>query len=147
MVAVMTTNQSADTDIAVTWFLAARAMASARGDRPRADEAAAGLFAQAILGVSEQACLDAKRDGRLSSRTLVDCLAGIRRLPHDVAEKILTGVLMMALADRQLHPLEVRWISMLTSAADLTADDLQRCSASARVMASMLRPPREAVAT
>jgi hypothetical protein len=143
----MTTTACPETDIAVTWFLAARAMASARGETPRTDEAAAGLFAQAILGVSEQACLEAKREGRLSSRTLVDCLAGIRRVPRDIAEKILTGVLMMALSDRMLHALEIRWISMLTSAAALSEDDLQRCCASARVMASMLRPPRKADAT
>lgn len=138
---------AAEVDVATIWFLAARAMAVARGVPPRVDDASAGLYAQAILAISEDACLAAKAPERLGVMTLVDCLAGIRRLPRTTAEQILIGVLMIAYGDGNMHPLEVRWASMLTSAAGLTTDDFQRCCASARVIAAMLRPdPTEAPA-
>jgi len=73
--------------------------------------------------------------------TLVDCLANVGRLSPDLAEKFLTGAMMIALSNGAMTPLEVRWASMLGSAAGLSHDDFQRCCASARVIAAMLRPP------
>lgn len=136
----MPRTEPSELGLAATWFLAARAMAVASGEPPRTDDASAGLYAQAILGLSEAAILEAKATERLGVMTLVDCLAGVRRLPPVLGEKILVGVMMIAYGDRRLHPLEVRWVSMLTAAAGLTADDLQRCCGSARVIAAMLRP-------
>ena len=127
-------------DIATTWFLAARAMASAGTESPSPDDASAGLYAQAILGLSEDTCVEAKRPDRLGVMTLVDCLSRLKALPRGPAEKIVTGALMIALADGVLAPLEVRWASMLASAAHLSDDDFQRCCASGRVLAAMLRP-------
>jgi hypothetical protein len=138
--------ETPEIELAATWFLAARAMVVARGEEPSFNDASAGLYAQAILGVSEEACLAAKRAETLGVMTLVDCLSGVRRLPPEVAEKILIGVLMIAYSDRRMHPLEVRWASMLTSAAHLSSDEFQRCCASARVMAAMLRPRLEEAA-
>ena len=43
--------------LATTWFLAARTMAVADGNVPKVKEAAAGLYARAILEVSEQVCV------------------------------------------------------------------------------------------
>ena len=48
------------TNLATLWFLAARAMAIAGEDMPVVQEAATGLYAQAILGLSEEECNDAK---------------------------------------------------------------------------------------
>jgi hypothetical protein len=126
-------------ELATTWLLAARGMVSARDEAPAAD-AGGGLYAQAILGVSEDACLEAKRPDRIGVLTLVDCLSRVRSLTPDVAEKIVTGVMMLAFSDREMRPLEVRWASMLASAAGLSQEDFQRCCASARVIAAMLRP-------
>jgi hypothetical protein len=67
-------------------------------------------------------------------------LSGVQQLPNDLAEKILTGVMMISYADRKMKPLEVRWASMLASAIDMTPDNFQRCCVNARVIASMLRP-------
>ncbi|MHC4946804.1 MAG: hypothetical protein ACYTG1_00880 [Planctomycetota bacterium] len=130
-------------ELGLTWFLAARAMVAARGVPPADGDASAGLYAQAILGLSEATCLEAKQPERIGSRSLVDCLAGVGRLSSDLAEKIVVGVMMIAYSDRAMHPLEVRWASMVTSAARLTHEDFQRCCASARVIAAMLRPAGE----
>jgi len=127
--------------LAATWFLAARGMHAARDGAGSADGASPGLYAQAILGVSEEACLEAKTAERLGVMTLVDCLSSVGRLPRDTAEKLVTGVMMIALSDGVMTPLEVRWASMLSSAAGLDQDGFQRCCASARVIAAMLRPP------
>ncbi len=129
-----------ETEVATTWFLAARAMAAAGAGTPSPDDAAAGLYGQAILGLSETACREAKRPDRLKVLTLVDCLGKVRLLPRATAEKIVTGALMIALSDRALQSLEIRWASMLASAADLSADDFQRCCAAARIMDTMLHP-------
>ncbi len=127
-------------EVAAVWFLAARVMASSGAKPPRPDDAAAGLYALAILGVSEQACLEAKRSESFGRMTLVDCLAAVRRLPRDVAERILTGVLMIALAEANLQPLQSRWISLLSSAAGLCPEELHRCCASARAISATMRP-------
>ena len=128
------------TNLATLWFLAARAMAIAGEDMPVVQEAATGLYAQAILGLSEEECKKAKDAEHISNKTLIDCLSGLRNLPSDLAEKVITGVMMISYADRSMRPLEVRWASMLASAIEITPDDFQRCCVNARVIASMLRP-------
>lgn len=126
--------------VATLWFLSARAMSVAGEDMPSVQEAATGLYAQAILGFNEELCREAKEDKNIGNKTLIDCLSGIRQLPNEIAEKILTGVMMISYADRKMKPLEVRWASMLASAIDISPDDFQRCCVNARVIASMLRP-------
>jgi uncharacterized tellurite resistance protein B-like protein len=127
-------------NLATLWFLAARAMAVAGEDMPVVQEAATGLYAQAILGLSEEECKRAKDADHIINKTLIDCLSGLRNLPTELAEKVITGVMMISYADRSMRPLEVRWASMLASAIEITPDDFQRCCVNARVIASMLRP-------
>ena len=132
---------SADTsekELATLWFLAARAMAVADGRLTLSRQGAAGLYAQAILGLSEEACISAKSDDSMASLTLLDCLGRLRGVSTEVGEKIMTGVMMIAYSDRSMHPLEVRWASMLASALSMDVDDFQRCCVNARVMSSML---------
>ena len=126
--------------LATLWFLSARTMAIAGEEIPTVQEAATGLYAQAILGFSEDVCLEAKDAGHIGNKTLIDCLSGLRQLPKELSEKILTGAMMISYADRKMKPLEVRWASMLASAIDITPDTFQRCCVNARVIASMLRP-------
>ena len=127
-------------NLATLWFLAARAMAIAGEDMPVVQEAATGLYAQAILGLSEEECKRAKDADHIINKTLIDCLSGLRNLPTELAEKVITGVMMISYADRSMRPLEVRWASMLASAIEITPDEFQRCCVNARVIASMLRP-------
>ena len=127
-------------DVATLWFLAARTMAVAGEEMHALQEAATGLYAQAILGFTEQHCMDAKSQSQIENKTLIDCLSGVHHLPKDLAEKILTGVMMISYADRSMKPLEVRWASMLASAIEVTPDEFQKCCVNARVIASMLRP-------
>ena len=136
---------SESTNLATLWFLAARAMAIAGEDMPVVQEAATGLYAQAILGLSEEECKKAKDAEHISNKTLIDCLSGLRNLPSELAEKVITGVMMISYADRSMRPLEVRWASMLASAIEITPDDFQRCCVNARVIASMLRPQGSSV--
>ena len=126
--------------VATLWFLSARTMAIAGEDMPTVQEAATGLYAQAILGFTEDVCKAAKDAGHISNKTLIDCLSGVRQLPKELSEKILTGVMMISYADRKMRPLEVRWASMLASAIEVSPDEFQRCCVNARVIASMLRP-------
>ena len=127
-------------DLPTLWFLCARTMAVAGEDLPTVQEAATGLYAQAILGLTEEECRKAKDAEHISNKTLIDCLAGVRALPSEEAKKLLTGVMMIAYADRSMKPLEVRWASMLASAVNVTPDIFQRCCVNARIIASMLRP-------
>ena len=131
---------SESTTLATLWFLAARAMAVAGEDMPVVQEAATGLYAQSILGLSEEECKKAKDAEHISNKTLIDCLSGLRNLRSDLAEKVITGVMMISYADRSMRPLEVRWASMLASSIEITPDNFQRCCVNARVIASMLRP-------
>ena len=131
---------STTVDLPTLWFLCARTMAVAGEDLPTVQEAATGLYAQAILGFTEEECRKAKDAEHISNKTLIDCLAGVRALPSEEAEKLLTGVMMIAYADRSMKPLEVRWASMLASAVNVTPDVFQRCCVNARIIASMLRP-------
>ena len=50
----------------------------------------------------------------------------------------MTGVMMISYSNFKMHPMEVRWASMLASALALEGDDFQRCCVNARVMAGML---------
>ena len=130
-------------EVATLWFLSARSMAIAGEDIPAIQESATGLYAQAILGFTESDCRKAKEIDNIGNKTLIDCLSGVRRLPKEIAEKILTGVMMISYADRTMKPLEVRWASMLASAIDVSPEDFQKCCVNARVIASMLRPKGE----
>ena len=132
--------QKTSSEVATLWFLAARTMAVAGGELPSVQEAATGLYAQAILGFTEEDCQVAKSPHQIDNKTLIDCLSGVRQLSKELAEKILTGVMMISYADRTMTPLEVRWASMLASAIEVTPDEFQKCCVNARVIASMLRP-------
>ncbi len=77
-------------DLPTLWFLCARTMAVAGEDLPTVQEAATGLYAQAILGLTEEECRKAKDAEHISNKTLIDCLAGVRALPSEEAEKLLT---------------------------------------------------------
>ena len=127
-------------ELATTWFLAARTMAVADGNVPKVKEAAAGLYARAILELPEEVCVAAKNQQNIGSLRVEDCLAAVRTLPRPLGEKIMTGVMMIAFADGHMESLEVRWASMLASACEMTDEDFQRCCASARVIASMFNP-------
>ncbi|MDP7005865.1 MAG: hypothetical protein QF718_06620 [Phycisphaerales bacterium] len=127
-------------EVATLWFLSARSMAVAGEDMPAIQESATGLYAQAILGFTENDCRKAKEEKNIGNKTLIDCLSGVRQLPKELAEQILTGVMMISYADRTMKPLEVRWASMLASAIDISPEDFQKCCVNARVIASMLRP-------
>ena len=132
--------ESEQIQLATLWFLSARAMAVAGEEIAAVQEAATGLYAQAILGFEESVCRKAIDVEHIDNKTLIDCLSGVRQLPRELAEKILTGVMMISYADRKMKPLEVRWASMLASAIEVSPDDFQRCCVNARVIASMLRP-------
>ena len=125
-------------ELATIWFLAARAMAVADGGLTLTRQGAGGLYAQSILGLSEEVCASAKSDESMAALTLLDCLAKLRGVPREIGEKIMTGVMMIAYSDRSMHPLEVRWASMLASSLSMNVDDFQRCCVNARVMSSML---------
>jgi hypothetical protein len=129
--------------VATLWFLSARTMAIAGEEIPSVQESATGLYAQAILGFTEDICLKAKDSEHIKNKTLIDCLSGLRQLPRELSEKILTGVMMISYSDRSMKPLEVRWASMLASAIEVSPDEFQRCCVNARVIASMLRPSEQ----
>jgi hypothetical protein len=131
-------------DLATTWFLAARAMTVAAGHLDPAREATAGLYGRAILGLDEETCLAAKTPEQVGCRTLVDCLASTAAMPAGHAAKLVTGIMLIAYADASMHPLEVRWASMLASAANLDEASFQACCVNARVIASMMIDPHEA---
>lgn len=136
--------ESEQLDLATLWFLSARTMAIAGEDMSTVQEAATGLYAQAIIGLTEDECRVAKNAEHIANKTLIDCLSGVRRLPRELAEKVLTGVMMISYSDRSMKPLEVRWASMLASAIEVTPDEFQRCCVNARIIASMLRPRMQA---
>jgi hypothetical protein len=136
--------ESEQLDLATLWFLSARTMAIASEDMSTVQEAATGLYAQAIIGLTEDECRVAKNAEHIANKTLIDCLSGVRRLPRELAEKVLTGVMMISYSDRSMKPLEVRWASMLASAIEVTPDEFQRCCVNARIIASMLRPRMQA---
>ncbi|MEC8734046.1 MAG: hypothetical protein VXX86_03660 [Planctomycetota bacterium] len=127
-----------ENELATLWFLPARAMSVAGGGLSASRQGAGGLYAQAMLGISEEACIQAKSDESMASLTLLDCLARLGHVPKDVGERIMTGVMMIAYSDQTMQPLEVRWASMIASAMSMDVDDFQRCCVNARVMSSMM---------
>ncbi|MCH2140925.1 MAG: hypothetical protein MK100_07820 [Phycisphaerales bacterium] len=135
----------ADLDLATTWFLAARAMACGGEPLSMSEEAAAGLFARAILGLDEEVCIAAKDASHMTAHTLVDCMSMASHLPRGTADQVMTGVMMVAYAAASMQPLQVRWASMLASAMEMDEDRFQRCCVNARVVASMLPAGEEAV--
>ncbi|MFK7961971.1 MAG: hypothetical protein AB8G96_15765 [Phycisphaerales bacterium] len=129
---------ASEVELAVTWFQAARAMHLAGGRRIEAADASAGLYAQAVLGLPEAACLAAKDPSIIAGRTLVDCLAACERMPDSAGAPFLTGLMMITFGERRLHHLEVRWASMVASAVGVDADAFLECCSAARVMAAMM---------
>ena len=107
---------------------------------PRSRRRQQGLYARAILELPERVCIEAKQPENIGNLKIEDCLLAIRNLPREQGEKILTGVMMIAYSTKAMHPLEVRWASMLASAIGLSEDDFQRCCIGARVIATMLNP-------
>ncbi|MDA1262481.1 MAG: hypothetical protein O3B75_06250 [Planctomycetota bacterium] len=126
---------------ATLWFLTARGMAAA-SDNPviHSQPSAAGLFAQAVLGLTEDDCIEGKSPARINRLTLIDCLSGVAALPPKTQEKFLTGALMIALLDRRMDAAEVRWASVLASAMKISTQRVEECCLSARILADMLQP-------
>lgn len=127
--------------LAVAWNLGARAMIAAGEDVRNARQAASGLYAQGILGLSEEDCRNAKAAEVLEHLTLVDCLAYLSNLDSEDGEKVMAGLMMLAYSDGHMTPLEVRWASMVAAALDLEPEEFQKCAVNARVVATMLAPP------
>jgi uncharacterized tellurite resistance protein B-like protein len=127
-------------DLAVCWNLAARAMIAAGEDVRSARQAASGLYAQGILGLSEEDCRVAKTAEALGDRTLVDCLSMLAHLDRETSQKVMAGLMMLAYSDGHMTALEVRWASMAAAAFGLEPDDFQKCAVNARVVATMLAP-------
>ncbi len=131
----------ADIERATLWFLTARGMAAASADQAvDAQPSAAGLFAQGVLGLSEDACIEGKSPARIGRLSLIDCLSGVAALPPDIQEKFLTGAVMIALLDRRMDPAEVRWASVLASAMRLSTQRVEECCLGARILADLLHP-------
>ncbi|MDA1008672.1 MAG: hypothetical protein O2800_06675 [Planctomycetota bacterium] len=129
------------TTLGTAWFLAARAMVVAGGSEAMHKQSAGGLYAQAVLGLTEDECIQAKDPAQVSNLTLVDCFSILEGMPRDVGEKILTGLLMLSFMDRKISPLETRLISVVASALDMTQKEVEECCLSARVLADVLAPP------
>ena len=129
--------------LAVAWNLGARAMIAAGDDVRNARQAASGLYAQGILGLSEEDCRRAKTPQAIDQLTLVDCLSVLSRLDAEAGEKVMTGLMMLAYSDGQMTPLEVRWASMVATALNLRPEQFQQCAVNARVVATMLAPRAE----
>ena len=102
--------------------------------------AAAGLFAQAVLRLSEDVCIEGKSPARMSRLSLIDCLSGVAALPMDMREKFFIGAIMIALLDRRMDPSEVRWASALASAMQLSPRQIEECCLGARILTDMLHP-------
>ncbi len=122
----------------VVWNLAARAMISAGKNVRNARQAASGLYAQGILGISEVDCRRAKAPEVIDHLTLVDCLSLLSECDSEMGEKLMTGLMMLAYSDGHMTALEVRWASMVSEAIGLSPDDFQKCAVNARVIATML---------
>ena len=132
---------SQDIERATLWFLTARGMAAACSNPSGVTQlSAAGLFAQSVLGFSEDVCVEAKSPARTGRLSLIDCLAGVATLPIETREKFLTGALMIALLDRKMDPSEVRWASALASAMRITPTQVEECCLGARILTDMLHP-------
>ena len=73
----------------VVWNLSARAMISAGKNVRNARQAASGLYAQGILGISEADCRRAKAPEVIDHLTLVDCLSLLSECDAETGEKLL----------------------------------------------------------
>jgi len=122
----------------VVWNLSARAMISAGRNVRNARQAASGLYAQGILGISEEDCRNAKAPEVIDHLTLVDCLSLLSECDTEMGEKLMTGLMMLAYSDGHMTALEVRWASMVCEALELSSDEFQKCAVNARVIATML---------
>lgn len=122
----------------LVWNLSARAMISAGKNVRNARQAASGLYAQGILGISEEDCRRAKAPEVIDHLTLVDCLSLLAAFDNETGEKIMTGLMMLAYSDGHMTALEVRWASMVSEAIGLSPDGFQKCAVNARVIATML---------
>lgn len=132
---------ASDVEQATLWFLTARGMAAASSDQTSDTQpSAAGLFAQAVLGLSEDACIVGKSPAKINRLSLIDCLSGVAALPPDIQERFLTGALMIALLDRRMDPAEVRWASVLANAMRLSTQRVEECCLGARILTDMLHP-------
>lgn len=138
-----TMNDESRHSLAVAWNLGARAMIAAGDDVRNARQAASGLYAQGILGLSEEDCRRAKQADAIDNMTLLDCLSVLSKLDPASGEKVMTGLMMLAYSDGRMTPMEVRWASMVAAALDLKPDDFQQCAVNARVVATMLAPRAE----
>jgi len=133
-------NEKSPDALAVAWNLGARAMIAAGDDVRNARQAASGLYAQGILGLSEDDCRRAKSSEAIDQLTLVDCLSSLSHLDADAGEKVMTGLMMLAYSDGRMTALEVRWASMVATALNLQPEQFQQCAVNARVVATMLAP-------
>ena len=79
-------------ELATLWFLAARAMAVADGGTSITRQGAGGLYAQAILGLSEEVCAEAKSDDSLATLTLLDCLSMLAHKAIVISDKHMFGL-------------------------------------------------------
>ncbi|MSQ90411.1 MAG: hypothetical protein EXS01_03315 [Phycisphaerales bacterium] len=130
-----------DIEKATLWFLTARGMAAAgASEAGESQPAAAGLFAQAVLRLSEDDCIEGKSPAHMSRLSLMDCLSGVAALSIDTREKFFTGAIMIALLDRRMDPSEVRWASALASAMKLSPRQVEECCLGARILTDMLHP-------
>lgn len=139
----MTMNDTFQHRLAVAWNLGARAMIAAGEDLRNARQAASGLYAQGILGLTEEDCRRAKCSDAIDDLTLVDCLSILSKLDSDSGEKVMTGLMMLAYSDGHMTPMEVRWASMVATALDLKPNEFQQCAVNARVVATMLAPRQD----
>ncbi|MDA0803440.1 MAG: hypothetical protein O2819_06760 [Planctomycetota bacterium] len=127
--------------LGTAWFLVARAIVAAGGKEAIHKQSAGGLYAQAVLGLTEAECIAAKDPARCAPLTLVDAISMLERMPQEVGEKLLTGLMMLAFMDRSISPMEARLVSIVASALDLSSKQAEECCLSARVLADVLAPP------
>ncbi len=127
--------------LGTVWFLVARAMVAAGGEEAIHKQSAGGLYAQAVLGLTEDECIAAKDPGHCAPLTLVDAVSMLETMPLESGEKLLTGLIMLSFMDRRMSPMEARLVSIVASALDLTPKEVEECCLSARVLADVLAPP------
>ncbi len=127
--------------LGTVWFLIARAMVAAGGEEAIHKQSAGGLYAQAVLGLTEDECIASKDPGRCQPLTLVDAVSMLETMPLESGEKLLTGLIMLSFMDRRMSPMEARLVSIVASALDVSAKEVEECCLSARVLADVLAPP------
>lgn len=123
------------------WFLIARAIVAAGGTEAIHKQSAGGLYAQAVLGLTEDECIAAKDPVRCANLTLIDAVSMLESMRAELGEKLLTGLMMLAFMDRSMNPREARLVSVVASALELSTRQAEECCLSARVLADVLAPP------